>query len=80
MNNNVYLVKVNTDDYEALYIDGKIAFSEHRLDLSVIMESIIGYQLLGYTNYYIDAGVLEDKYGCEFPEYLISFEKDDLVK
>lgn len=78
--NDVYLIKVSTDDYEALYINGKCKFSEHRLDLSIILESLIGYKILNYTRYYIESEIMESKYGWDFPDRFDSFNEEDLIK
>ena len=78
MNDELYLIQVSTDDYEVLYIDDILVFSEHRLDLSQVLKSLIGYKIGEYTSYYIDPDVLEDKYGCDFPSNFNEFDFEDL--
>lgn len=79
MNNYVYLVSVSTDDYESLYIDGMLAFAEHRLDLNQVLKALVGYEIMNYTSYYIDGDVLEENYDCVFPLYFKNFNLEDLT-
>ena len=79
MNDAIYLIKVSTDDYEALYLDGAHVLDGHRLYLSEVLDLVIGYQLLGYEEYYVKPEVIEDKFNWNFPNNFDEFDSEDLI-
>ena len=67
MDNKVRLVHLSTDDWEALYSNGRLISEGHRLDLGEILSKFVGRIILSYDSYYIDIETMEENYGAEFP-------------
>ena len=76
---DVELIRVSTDNYDVLYMNGKIIFLEHRLDLTKVLRALFGYRVIGFIDYYIDSNVLKEKYDENFPIEFDEFDLDDLT-
>ena len=74
----VDLIKVYTDDYEAVYVNGKSEYEGHSIHLDEVIRGLIGKEVNSFYTYYIDGDVLEEKYGESFPDSFDEFNKGDL--
>ncbi|KOS61562.1 hypothetical protein FJQ98_15940 [Lysinibacillus agricola] len=78
MNNEVELIKVNTDDYEVLYANGKLVFEEDSLNLSEVINYLVNKHIVKYVTYYIKQNKLAEVYNWSFPNDFNEFDVSHL--
>lgn len=78
MTNKVELVEVYTDDWVALYENGVNAWEGHRLEISDVLEGLVGSEVVSYKSYWVDPNLV-DEFGGEFP-VLLSNIKEEFLK
>lgn len=71
MSNKVELVEVCTDDWIVVYENGVNTWEGHSLDLSDVLEGLVGSEIVSYKSYWVDSGVFD-----EFPMLLEKIDKD----
>ena len=74
----VELIKVYTDDYEVIYVNGTSEWGGHSIQLEEVIRGLIGKKVSSITTYYISEETMEEKYGWNFPNTFAGFNKDDL--
>jgi len=67
----VDIIQVYTDDYEAIYFNGKMVFADSYVDMYSLFSILRGKTVGFFKCYYIDAQLFEDEYEWDMP---VNFE------
>ena len=72
------IIQVSTEDYEAIYINGKQIHADHSIYSYEILERLKGKYINSFEKYWIDEHTLEEKYNWDFPYEFKDWNIDDL--
>lgn len=74
----INLIKVFTDDFETIYINGIKEFEDDSINIDDVLVSIEGFTIGKFQTYYLPVKILEDKYGWDFPVEFSDIDIKDL--
>ena len=75
------IILVDSDDWQALYLDGELSLETHSISLDDALSAIVSevqskdeLSKFSYKNKYIDGEILEAQFGAEMPKKLKDLE------
>lgn len=74
----INLIKVFTDDFETIYINGIKEFEDDSINIDDVLVSLEGFTIGKFKTYYLPLKILEDKYGWDFPVEFSDIDIKDL--